>query len=255
MRFDSKWIHKITTSLPAPTGKLPVPNKTAAATIAAVAAGAALWWLSSAPPAPAPTPLAAPADATEPAQAQPLTPVDLPLPPYFTSDPNTWPQLPQTLEPVLPAEFTPALLEPPATPTPDDQPEATAPNTQTPEPRPQPWIVLDTTRYPLNAEVVDHYTALPQAYTWPLPQFDQLELICYDSAEHPHLGILQAPDGRLFNWGEERRFLTDDLERDRIDSSELATIAFPGAFLEPLRAAAHAVCAHAHDDRLTEADD
>ena len=124
-----------------------------------------------------------------------------------------------------------------------------------PRARPQPWIVLDTTRYPLNAEVVDHYTALPQAYTWPLPQFDQLELICYDSAEHPHLGILQAPDGRLFNWGDERRFLTDDLERDRIDSSELATIAFPGAFLEPLRAAAHAVCAHAHDDRLTEADD
>ena len=41
MRFESKWIHKLTTSLPAPTRKLPVPNKTAGATIAPVAAGAA----------------------------------------------------------------------------------------------------------------------------------------------------------------------------------------------------------------------
>ena len=255
MRFDSKWIYKITTSLPAPTGKLPVPNKTAAATVAAVAAGAALWWLSSAPPPPAPTPPAAPADTTEPAQAQPLTPINLPPPPYFTSNPNTWPQIPQILEPILPAESTLAVAEPPATPTPDDQPETTPPDTQDPEPRRQSWIVLDTTRYPLNAQVVDHYTALPQAYAWPLPDFDQLELICYDNDEHPHLGILETPDGRLFNWGDERRFLTDDLERDQIDSSELATIAVAGAFLEPLRAAAHAVCAQAHDDRLTEAGD
>ena len=253
MRFDSKWIYKITTSLPAPTGKLPVPNKTAAATVAAVAAGGALWWLSSAPPPPAPTPPAAPADATEPAQAQPLTPINLPPPPYFTSNPNTWPQIPQILEPILPAESTLAVAEPPATP--DDQPETTPPDTQDPEPRRQRWIVLDTTRYPLNAQVVDHYTALPQAYAWPLPDFDQLELICYDNDEHPHLGILETPDGRLFNWGDERRFLTDDLERDQIDSSELATIAVAGAFLEPLRAAAHAVCAQAHDDRLTEAGD
>ena len=248
--MNSKWIHKITTSLPAPTRKLPVPNKTAAATLAAVVAGAALWWLSSAPPAPAPTPPAAPADATEPAQAQPLTSINLPPPPYFTTDPNTWPQIPQILEPILPT-----VTEPPATPTPDDQPETPPPDTQDPEPSRQSWIVLDPTRYPLNAQVVDHYTALPQAYAWPLPDFNQLELICHDNDEHPHLGILEAPDGRLFNWGDERRFLTDDLERDRIESSELATIAFPGAFLEPLRAAAHAVCAQAHDDRLTETDD
>lgn len=249
MRFDSKWIHRLTTSLPAPTGKLPVPNKTAAVTIAAVAAGAALWWLSSAPPAPAPTPPAAPAETPEPAQAQPLIPADLPARP----DPNTSPQLPAIPQPVITSDT--ALPEPTAIAEPDDQAEAAAPDPQELQPRRQPWIVLDATRYPLNVQVVDHYTALPQPYTWPLPDFDELELICYDSAEHAHLGILEAPDGRLFNWGEERRFLLDDLERDQIDSSELATIAFPGAFLKPLRAAAHAVCAQAHEDRRTEADD
>ena len=244
MRRDSKWIHKLTTSLPAPTGKLPVPNQTAAAAVAAIAAGAALWWLASAPPPPAPTPPPAPVETLQPAQAQPLSPVALPPPPPGT---NTQAQLPEILQPIL---EEPA--EPPET---DDPAEPADLATQELEPRTQPWIVLDTTRYPLNAQVVDHYTALPRPYTWPLPDFDELELICYDSADHPHLGILEAPDGRLFNWGDERRFLIDDLERDQIDSSELATIAFPGAFLEPLRAAAHAVCAQAHDDRRAEADD
>ena len=246
MRFNSKWIHKLTTSLPAPTGKLPVPNKGAAVAIAAIATGIALFWLSSAPPAPAPTPLAAPAETPQPAQAAPLTPNDPLPPPYFTSDPATWPQLPEILDPLLPPEPTLALL---------DQPEPTEAATQEPQPRAQPWIVLDTSRYPLNAQVVNHYAALPQPYTWPLPEFDELELICYDNAEHPHLGILEAPNGRLFNWGEERHFLIDDLERDQIDSTELATIAFPNAFLEPLRAAAHAVCTQAHEDRQTETDD
>ncbi|MDE0456112.1 MAG: hypothetical protein OXI15_02355 [Chromatiales bacterium] len=253
MRFDPKWLHRLTTSLPAPTGKLPVPNKTAAVTTAAIAAGAALWWLASAPPAPAPTPPSPPAETPQPAQAQPLSPTDPPQPPSFTSDPSTWPRLPETLQPILTSESATALLEPAATLEADGQAEPAAPDSEEPQPRVQPWIVLDNARYPLNLDVVDHYNALPRPYTWPLPDFDQLELICYDNPEHPYLGILQTPDGRLFNWGKERRFLTEDLERDQVDTTEVATIAFPGAFLEPLRAAAHAVCAQAHDDRQADA--
>ena len=53
---------------------------------------------------------------------------------------------------------------------------------------------------------------------------------------------MQTADGRLFHWGEERRFLQEHLRADGIDSREIRTVADPGAFMEPLRAAAHAAC-------------
>ena len=54
---------------------------------------------------------------------------------------------------------------------------------------------------------------------------------------------MQTTDGRLFHWGEERRYLREHLDADRIDSTEIRTVADPRAFMEPLRAAAHGACA------------
>ena len=53
---------------------------------------------------------------------------------------------------------------------------------------------------------------------------------------------MQTADGRLFHWGEERRFLHEHLRAGSIDSREIRTLADPGAFMELLRAAAHAAC-------------
>jgi len=54
---------------------------------------------------------------------------------------------------------------------------------------------------------------------------------------------MQTADGRLVHWGEERRYLQEHLDADRIDSTEIRTVADPRAFMEPLRAAAQGACA------------
>ncbi len=113
----------------------------------------------------------------------------------------------------------------------------------------QSWTVTDPDKYPLNVDVVQHYARLPDAYRWPLPIAERLELICFrKDPSVPYLGIMQTADGRLYHWGEERRFLQNDLDLGRIASTEIRTIAGPGAFLQPLRAAAHAVCGQDFED-------
>ena len=54
---------------------------------------------------------------------------------------------------------------------------------------------------------------------------------------------MRTTDGRLFRWGEERRYLQEHLDADRIDSTEIQTVADPAVFMEPLRAAAYGACA------------
>lgn len=216
---------RLRTSRPA----VPIPSQPAAIAAAAVLLITALWWLAgSGPETEAPA-----VPALELAEAPPVL-APAPMPP--------------------PAPPEPAPLEPtptPPAPPPADTPEPAA---EPPAPRPQPWIVIDPAAYPLNASIVDHYARLPRPYAWPLPDFDSLELICYDNPDNPHLGLLQTADGRLFHWGDERRFLTEELQRYQIASTEIATIAHPQTFLEPLRAAAHAICALNYLDRQPATD-
>lgn len=103
--------------------------------------------------------------------------------------------------------------------------------------------MIDPDAYSLTPATVPLHARLPGAYEWPLPGVDRLELICFHEPGGPaHLSVMQTADGRLFHWGEERRFLQEHLRADGIDSREIRTVADPGAFMEPLRAAAHAAC-------------
>ncbi len=155
--------------------------------------------------------------------------------------------------PAPPVIVTPALDVPPAPPpllgdttdtaahgpgSADAEPPGPAPPT-----RSAPWRVIDPDVYSLTLETVSLYAHLPGAYDWPLPDIDRLELICFHAPDGPaHLSVMQATDGRLYHWDEERGFLQAHLDAGRIDSREIRSVADPGAFMEPLRAAAHAAC-------------
>ncbi len=170
------------------------------------------------------------------------------------------PQSPDGLAPVTTARALPADLEtlapprpatpspPPIGPEPPAEPDPALPNAEravsSPPSRPAPWVVIDAERYDLTSATLPLYARLPGAYEWPLPGIERLELICFRKEGEPgHVGIMQTADGQLFHWGEERRYLQEHLDADRIDSTEIQTVADPGAFMEPLRAAAHGVCA------------
>lgn len=105
------------------------------------------------------------------------------------------------------------------------------------------WHVLDADTYSLTPATVPLHARLPGAYEWPLPAMDRLETICFHRRDGPaHLAVMQAADGRLFHWGEDFRFLREHLDAGGIDSREIRAVADPGAFMQPLRAAAHAAC-------------
>ncbi len=128
--------------------------------------------------------------------------------------------------------------------TPDPAP------TETPDSPPEPvWTVIDADRYPIDADTVSLYARLPGPYEWPLPRIDRLTLICFRKEGEPrHVGIMQTADGRLFHWGEERRYLQEYLDATRIDSTEIRTVADPRAFMQPLRAAVHGACQQSMDE-------
>ena len=154
------------------------------------------------------------------------------------------PSDPETLVPPRAAAPSPS----PTGPEPPAEPEPAVPDTEraesSPPSRSAPWAVIDAERYNLTSATVPLYARLPGAYEWPLPDIERLELICFRQEDEPgHVGIMQTTDGRLFHWGEERRYLQEHLDADRIDSTEIRTAADPGAFMEPLRAAAHGACA------------
>ena len=111
------------------------------------------------------------------------------------------------------------------------------------------WTVIDADRYPIDADTVSLYARLPGPYEWPLPRIDRLTLICFRKAGEPrHIGIMQTADGRLYHWGEERRYLQEHLDATRIDSTEIRTIANPRAFMQPLRAAVQGACQRSTDE-------
>ena len=106
-----------------------------------------------------------------------------------------------------------------------------------------PWRLIDARTYSLTPATIPLYARLPGAYEWPLPAIDRLELTCFHRPDgRAHLSVMQTADGRLYHWGEERRILQKYLDADSIDSREIRTVADPGAFMQPLRAAAHAAC-------------
>ena len=157
---------------------------------------------------------------------------------------------PETLAPPRPAAPSPPPTgpEPSTGPEPPAEPEPAPPGAERPASSPPlgpaRWAVIDAERYSLTPATVPLYTRLPGAYEWPLPGIERLELICFRKKDEPgHVGIMQTTGGRLFHWGEERRYLQEHLDAGRIDSTEIRTVADPGAFMEPLRAAAHGACA------------
>ena len=185
-------------------------------------------------------------------EAQPERPA--PPPPPDTVVPvetaRELPAKPETLLSPQPAAPSPPPTgpEPQIDPEPPAEPEPALPGTEraasSPPSRPAPWAIIDAERYNLTPATVPLYARLPGTYEWPLPGIERLELICFRKEDEPgHVGIMQTTDGRLFHWGEERRYLQEHLDADRIDSTEIRTIADPGAFMQPLRAAAHGACA------------
>ncbi|MCY4075397.1 MAG: hypothetical protein OXH04_08220 [Acidobacteria bacterium] len=206
-----------------------VPKLTQAGVIVLLVAstGAALTWLAQAP-----GPQRAARGPDRPAPPAP-PPLDTPAP------------LPAPGVPAVPAPPPPDAANPAAAvsnPVDTDPPEA-APPVPTPPSRTAPWRVIDPGAYSLTPATVALHARLPGAYEWPLPGVDRLELICFHEPGGPaHLSVMQTADGRLFHWGEERRFLEEHLRAGGIDSREIRTVADPGAFMEPLRAAAHAAC-------------
>ena len=208
--------------------KPPTPKLGRDAVVLAVVTltAAALVWIAgheAQPERPAPPP---PPDAAAPVTAARALPAD-----------------PEALVPPRPAPATPPTgPEPPAEPEPGlPAAEVAAPS---PPPRSAMWTVIDAERYNLTPATVPLYARLPGAYDWPLPGIERLEMICFRKEDEPeHVGIMQTTDGRLFHWGEEHRYLQEHLDADRIDSTEIRTVADPGAFMQPLRAAAHGACA------------
>lgn len=206
-----------------PRWNTPKLTQSALMAILVAATAAALTWLAQAP---APERGARLPDPPAPPAAPP--PIDTPNPRPALDEPDApAPRPPDAADPVG-ADSGLAGAEPPG-------PAPPAPAT--------PWRVIDARTYSLTPATVPLYARLPGGYEWPLPGVDRLELICFHRPDEPaHLSVMQTADGRLYHWGEERRFLQEHLDADRIDSGEIRTIADPGAFIEPLRAAAHAAC-------------
>ena len=206
-----------------PRWNAPKLTQAAVIVILIAATGAALTWLAQAPAPgrgargpepPAPDAAPPPIDTPEPRPALD-EPAVAAAPPRDAADPVTTDSGLVDAEPPGPA--------PPA--------------------RTTPWRLIDAHTYSLTPATIPLYTRLPGAYEWPLPAIDRLELICFHRPDGPaHLGIMQAADGRLYHWSEERRFLQEHLDAGSIDSREIRTVADPGAFMQPLRAAAHAAC-------------
>ncbi len=190
--------------------------------ILVAATGAALTWLAQAP---------APESARGPEPPAPPAVV----PSMGTPDPRPAPGEPAVQAPPPRDGQDPVAADPGLT---GAEPAGPAPPART-----SPWRVLDSDTYSLTAATVPLHAHLPGAYQWPLPGVDRFELICFHQPEGPaHLGVMQTADGRLYHWGEERRFLQEHLRAGGIDSREIRIVADPGAFMEPLRAAAHAAC-------------
>ena len=210
-----------------PRSSTPKLTQRAVIVILVAATGAALTWLAQAP-----TPERGAGGADLPAPPAP--------PPLDTPDP-----LPAPGVPAAPAPRPRDATDPAAAVSglADTEPAGSAP----PEPalpaQATPWRVIDPGAYSLTPATIPLHARLPGAYEWPLPGVERLELICFHEPGGPaHLSVMQTADGRLFHWGEERRFLQEHLRANGIDSREIRTVADPGAFMEPLRAAAHAAC-------------
>ncbi len=206
-----------------PRWNTPKLMQVAAMAILIATTGAALTWLARAP--------APELDARGPEPPAPPAmppPVDTPARRAALDEPAAPPPVPEGEDP---ASAGSGIAQDTAPPNP-------APPTQT-----TPWRVIDPDAFSLTPASVPLYACLPGAYEWPLPTIDRLELICLHGPEKPgHLGIMRTADRRLYHWAEERLFLQEHLDANSIDSREIRTIAHPGAFMEPLRAAAHAAC-------------
>lgn len=201
------------------------------------ATGAALTWLAQAP--------GPERGASGPDLAAPPAP-----PPFDTPDPLSATDVPAAPVPPLPDAADPAAADsdlagtepvgPASAPTPSAR---TTPRAVAGQQGVVVWRVIDPDAYSLTPATVPLLAHVPGAYKWPPPGVDRLELICFHEPGGPaHLSVMQAADGRLFHWGEERRFLQEHLRAGGFDSREIRTVADPGAFMEPLRAAAHAAC-------------
>lgn len=210
-----------------PRSSAPKLTQGAVMAILVAATGAALTWLAQAP---APERGARGPDLPAPPAPPPLdTPAPLPAPGVPAAP------APPPRDAANPGAADSALA--------DTEPAGPAPPEPAPPAQTTPWRVIDPGAYSLTPATVTLHARLPGAYEWPLPGVDRLELICFhEPAGPPHLSVMQTADGRLFHWGEERRFLQEHLRAGGIDSREIRTVADPGAFMEPLRAAAHAAC-------------
>ena len=206
-----------------PRWNTPKPTQAAVMAILIAATGAALTWLAQAP---APGRGAGQPEPPAPPAAPP--PIDAPDPRPVPGDPAVAAAPPRDATGPVTVDSGLVDAEPAG-------PPALA--------RTTPWRLIDARTYSLTPATIPLYARLPGAYEWPLPAIDRLELICFHRPDGPaHLGIMQTADGRLYHWGEERRFLQEHLDADSIDSREIRTVADPGAFMQPLRAAAHAAC-------------
>lgn len=212
-----------------PRRNAPTLTQRAMLAIAVAAIGAALTWLVQLPERGATLPQPPPPPAT--------------VPPAGTPSPG-----PAPVEPALTPATTPG--NDPAAADPDLA--AAEPAEPAPTPQPSPWRAIDTDAFSLTAVTIPLHAHLPGAYRWPLPAIDRLELICFHRPDGPsHLAVMQAADGRVYHWGEEFHFLRDHLDAGGIDSREIRTVADPGAFMQPLRAAAHAACESSLQDSDT----
>ena len=210
-----------------PRSSTPKLTQGAVIVILVAATGAALTWLAQAP-------------APERGARGPDLPAPPAPPPLDTPDPLPAPGVPAAPTPPPRDATAPAAA---VSDLADTEPAGPAPPEPAPPTRTTPWRVIDPDTYSLTPATVPQHARLPGAYEWPLPGVDRLELICFHEPGGPaHLSVMQTADGRLFHWGEERRFLQEHLRADDIDSREIRTVADPGAFMEPLRAAAHAAC-------------
>ena len=173
-----------------PRWNTPKPTQAAVMAILIAATGAALTWLAQAP---APGRGAGEPEPPAPPAAPP--PIDAPDPRPAPGDPAIAAAPPR--DAASPVTVDSGLV--------DADPAGPAPPART-----TPWRLIDARTYSLTPATIPLYARLPGAYEWPLPAIDRLELICFHRPDGPaHLGIMQTADGRLYHWGEERRFLQD----------------------------------------------
>lgn len=212
-----------------PRWNAPTLTQGAVLAIAVAAIGAALIWLVQLPERSATLPQPPPPPAT--------------VPPADAPSPGPAPGVP-ALTPAPPSGNEHAAADPDLA--------AAEPAEPAPPPQPSPWREIDADAFTLNSATVPLHAHLPGAYRWPLPAIDRLELICFQRPDGPaHLAVMKAPDGRVYHWAKEFRFLRDHLDAGGIDSRDIRTVADPGAFMQPLRAAAHAACESSLQDSDT----